>query len=186
MSVPAVGRGRTQTAPAGAPDDILAAASDLERLTELARYDVLDPRLRPRLDAIAESSRDRLGQPVALVTVVLDNAQFVLGSAGLSGWIVDARGTPVEWSFCAHAVAAGDTYTVSDAATDPRQAGNPLVTVDGIRSYLGVPLVTGTGQVLGAHCVVGFEPHLFRPSDVAVLNAAADDVMRVLEEFRRH
>ena len=156
--------------------------ADPDRLRELARIDLDDPALRARLDAIARDTRARLGATVSLITLVLDSVQLVAGSDGLDGWMAAAGGTPVEWSFCADAVLTGRPYVVEDAAHDPRQAGNPLVTQDGIASYCGVPLTGPTGRLLGAHCVLGREPATYTPEQLAALQEAGREVSRVLGE----
>jgi GAF domain-containing protein len=162
----------------------LAALADARRLRVLAGIDLQNPRLRARLDEVATRTAQRLGMPISLASIVLDTAQYVAGSHGLTGWIAEVGGTPVEWSFCAHAVASGRPYVVPDAAADPDQAGNPLVTVDGLRSYAGVPIVVD-GAVLGAHCAVGAEPHAFTEADLEILRRAADEIADLLQEYRR-
>jgi len=163
--------------------DVLDAAADIDRLRAIARYDLSGQDLRDRLDAIAAQTRAELDLPISLVSMVLDTAQLIVGSSGLSGWANAVGGAPVEWSFCAHAVATGRPYVVEDAARDAVQRDNPLVTNDGIGSYAGVPLVSPDGHVLGAHCAVGTEAHAFTRHDLAVLEKGATEVMRVLEEF---
>ena len=160
------------------------ALSDPALLEALAAYDLDDPRLRARLDALAARTAARLGRPIALVSVVLDSAQVLAGQAGLDGWLAEVRGTPVEWSFCANAVVGGRPYVVADAVRDAVQHDNPLVTEDGVASYAGVPLRTSEGHVLGAHCVLGTSPAEAGPAELAVLEAAAAEAVAILEEHR--
>jgi GAF domain-containing protein len=160
-----------------------AALTDPARVLALAGLDLDDPELRRRLDAITDRTAERLGLPISLVSFVLDTAQFLGGSHGVDNWISEARGTPVEWSFCARAVETGLDYVVPDTTVDPRQAGNPLVTVDGFRSYAGVPLLFD-GQVVGAHCVIGTVTHDFTDADLAELHASAGEIGALLSEYR--
>ena len=164
--------------------DHSAALADPARLAALAAYDLDDPRLRTRLDALAARTAEAVGAPVGLVSLVLDSAQHLAGSSGLSGWMAEAGGTPVEWSFCANAVVEDRPYVVQDARTDPLQHDNPLVTEDGVASYAGVPLRTPEGHVLGAQCVLGTSPAETGPEELAVLEAAAAEAIAILEEHR--
>jgi GAF domain-containing protein len=108
---------------------VAEAATDLNRLRAVSQYDLDDRVLRHQLDAIAERTGNQLDLPMSMVTVVLDSAQVLIGSSGLEGWIVSAGGTPIEWSFCAQAVASGQPYIVANAAHDEAQHDNPLVTM---------------------------------------------------------
>lgn len=161
----------------------LSHLGDPRRLRVLAGIDLDNPELQQRLNAVAESTARRLGLPISLVSVVLDTAQFLAGAHGVEGWIATARGTPVEWSFCAHAVASGRPYIVPDATIDTRQSANPLVTVDGVRSYAGIPLILD-GEVLGAHCVIGTEAHDFSDEDLGELARGAAEITELLQQYR--
>jgi GAF domain-containing protein len=174
-----------ESTPAATARQLLEALADTDRLTAVGALDLEHPALRGRLGEISARTSAVLGMPIALVTVVLESAQVVIGCSGLDGWIAAAGGTPVEWSFCAHAVATGGPYVVPDAGADPVQSHNPLVTVDGIASYAGVPLVSPSGHLLGTHCVIGSRPHAFTAAELELLAEAAAEVTSVLAEFTR-
>jgi GAF domain-containing protein len=152
------------------------------RLAVLARIDLDNVDLRRRLNQITERTAARLGQPVSLVSMVLDTAQFFVGEHGLEGWIKDVGGTPVEWSFCANVVRSRDRYVVPDAPADRRHATNPLVAVDGIRTYAGAPIVVD-GEVLGAHCVLGFGAYNFGEEELEELRRGADEIAALLSAY---
>jgi GAF domain-containing protein len=158
------------------------ALTDPRRLLALAGIDLDNPDLQRELDAISARTAGRLGLPIGLVSLVLDTTQVFAGSHGVGGWLAAAGGTPVEWSFCAHTVTTGEPYIVDDAVNDSVQADNPLVTIDNVGSYAGVPLVVG-GQVLGAHCVIGTTAHVFTDADLAELRIAAGDIIAVLQQY---
>jgi len=160
-----------------------ATSSDAQRLLILASIDLDNPHLQRELNVITERTARRLNQPVSLVSMVLDTAQFFAGSYGLEGWLADVHGTPVEWSFCATPVETGRPYVVPDSTADARQATNPLVTVDGLRSYAGVPIVVD-GIPLGAHCVIGFETHSFTDDELDQLRVSANEIAALLQAYR--
>ncbi len=122
--------------------------TDVERLEEIADLDLFSDSARAKLDAFAARAAQRFDLPIGLVSIVLDSSQYLAGRHGVEGWIDDADGTPVEWSFCATTVRTRKQYVVTDAANDDVQKSNPLVTEDGIASYAGTPLVTSRGHVL--------------------------------------
>jgi GAF domain-containing protein len=77
-----------------------------------------------------------------------------------------------------------EPYLVENAFVDPDHADSPLVRLEGTGSYAGVPLMTPSGQVLGAHCVISPEPQQFGADQVAVLHEAAAEIMALLERYR--
>ncbi|GAB7191412.1 hypothetical protein NUM3379_21190 [Kineococcus sp. NUM-3379] len=157
---------------------------DLDRIAEISELDLFSDTAKEELDDFARRAAERFGLPVGLVTVVLYDAQFLAGSHGVDGWLAEVGGTPVEWSFCATSVRTREPYVVPDTTADPAQSGNPLVTVDGFRSYAGAPLVTSRGHVLGNYCVLGTEAREFSAAELAELRAMADEVVARIEATR--
>lgn len=131
----------------------------VDRLRDPARIRVLgDLPLRGDLAAslapLLREAAAATGLPVVTVGLVLDAAVQLVAAHGLDGWIAAAGGFPVEWAFCRHVVGAGAPVVIPDAAVDPREAANPIVHVDGVRCYVGVPLLI-EGMVVGTLCALG-------------------------------
>ena len=154
-----------------------------DRLEEIAAHHVLEPDLRARLSEISLETAVLLGVPVGLVTVLVPGAQLFVGSHGVQGWLAEAGGTPVEWSFCAQVVSRRAAYVVQDATEDALHRDSPLVTRFGVRTYAGVPVTVGAGHVIGAHCVTGAVPRWYSRSDLRCLEAGA---VRVVEALAQH
>jgi GAF domain-containing protein len=161
-------------------DDLFDRLGHPRRMRALARYDLLGPALPARLDPICARTAERLNAPVSLISVILDSAQFILGSHGLPAWVSQSQGIPAEWAMCTHTVLAGAPYCVSDATADPVHADNPLLPAEGLRSYAGVPLTDGDGHVLGAHCVLDTAARTFTDQDLEVLHEGAREAMQSL------
>ncbi|BAL90755.1 hypothetical protein AMIS_55350 [Actinoplanes missouriensis 431] len=155
-----------------------------ERMLEIAGFDLLNADLRTSLDEVAKRSATLLEAPVSLVSVVLDTSQMIIGGHGVSGWVQEAQGTPAEWAMCTHTVLAGEPYCVIDGRKDPKHAGNPFLTMTGLRSYLGVPLTGEAGQVIGAHCVIDTRRRIFTDVDLAVLTDGAEKIMKLMRAYR--
>ena len=167
-------------------DDRRLPPEEIARLLEIAELDLVSPEVDDVLQGLTTEAAEALGLPIALVSVVTDSVQYFAASHGLAGWIADVRGTPKEWSFCQHAVASKAPFTVEDAAADMRVNESPLVTQDGIACYLGVPLTSSRGHVLGTLCVIGGEPRTFHPADLAAVERlAARAVARIEERAHR-
>jgi GAF domain-containing protein len=162
----------------------ISPLADRHRLEVLASIDFDDPRLRQQLDELTERTARRLDAPVSLVTLLSHITQFFAGSAGLPPWISEVGGTPAEWSFCTDVVTSGEAHTYPNLAEDPVHETNPLVVVDGARSYAGVPLVVD-GEVVGAHCVIGVAERTYTDAEIEQLRSGARDVVEVLRQYRR-
>ena len=165
-----------------APDPL----HDVERLREIADLGLLSTDVDPILQDVAARAAARVGLPVSLVSVVLDEALHVAGSHGLDGlWLGETRGHPVEWSFCKTSVHTRREYVVENAPADPEHRVNPLVVQDGVRCYAGVPLISSHGFVLGNLCVVGLEERSFTEEEMSALRALASEAVRRIEERRK-
>jgi GAF domain-containing protein len=158
---------------------------DEARLQEIVELNLLSPDVDPILADLAAEAASRLGLPVSLISVVLDEALHVAAFNGPPGlWLDETRGHPVEWSFCATSVRTRDAFVVENAEEDAYHKTNPLVTQDGVRCYAGVPLISSRGHVLGNLCVVGLEQRTFSEDDVAMLRALAAEAVRRIEQRR--
>jgi GAF domain-containing protein len=158
---------------------------DEERLREIIDLDLLSPDVDPLLADIAAQAAERLGLPVSLISVVLDEALHVAGFHGPDGlWLDETRGHPVEWSFCATSVRTRDAFVVENAEVHPEHQTNPLVTQDGVRCYAGVPMISSRGYVLGNLCVVGLEQRTFSEDELVFLRTLAAEAVQRIEERR--
>lgn len=156
--------------------------NELERLKEIARLKLASVDRDPFLHELVKDTSEKMHLPTVVVSVVLNDAQHFVASHGLGGWLLNAGGTPVEWSFCRFVVKDKKPFVVPNAAQHPRVKDSPLVTQEGIRCYAGVPLVTDRGHVVGTLCVAGSEQHEFKPTELETLHAIAKRVMQHLEE----
>ncbi len=146
---------------------------DLGRLREIGALDLCADDVAEELQDLAEEAAERLGQPIGLVTVVLDEAQFLAGAHGLAGAAAEVGGTPVEWSYCQHTVHRREPFVVEDALEDEVARDLPATRLLGVRAYLGIPLVTSRDQAVGTVCVLSGEPTAFDEADVRVLEELA-------------
>jgi GAF domain-containing protein len=158
---------------------------DTARLAEIAALGLTGEEVDDVLQQAVDEAAARLDLPTALVSIVMDEAQWFAAHTGLSPWLAEARGTPVEWSFCANAVRSGEPFVVEDAATHPLVKDIPLVQLDNVRCYAGIPLVTATGHTLGTLCVIGNEPRSFGEAELDTLRGLAKTAIDRIEARRR-
>jgi GAF domain-containing protein len=171
----------SETQQGGAADPI----RDNARLAEIAALGLTSAEVDDVLQRTVEEASARLGLPTAMVSIVMDEAQWFAAHTGLPAWMAEARGTPIEWSFCANAVRTNEPFVVEDATTHPLVKHIPIVPLDNIRCYAGIPLVTATGQTLGTLCVIGTEPRSFSEAELDTLRGLANQAMDRIEERRK-
>ncbi len=156
---------------------------DHGRLREIARLGLDREEHRTYLTEVAEQVANRLGTPFAVLDVLLDDAQvFLTGCGPIPGWIAEVGGTPIEWAFCTPMLQQRAPYAVEDFTADPLHRDNPLVTVEGVRSYAGAPLISSSGFVLGGLCALDLRSRHFDDRDLAYLTEMAAETVRRIEE----
>jgi GAF domain-containing protein len=165
--------------------DQTRSRTDIEReqarLQEILDLDLLNREWSERLQDLVQRASEDLKLPTALVSLVLDGAQYFAASHGLGGWLEAANGTPVEWAFCKFAVEDKEPFMVQDATTHAKVKDNPLVKIDGVRCYLGIPLITSRGLAVGTLCVLGGEEREFSDEDKARMHQLAAQVVARVE-----
>ncbi len=110
--------------------------------------------------------------PISTVSLVDEDRQWFKAQVGL-----DSRETPIEVSFCKHAIQQDGLYVVEDATCDPLFAKNALVTGEPhIRFYAGHPLRAPEGEALGTLCVIDRRPRHLTPVQRQALAVLAHQV----------
>ncbi len=159
------------------PADERLPSSERARLDELRSYQILDTEPDPTLDGITRAAASLLRTPIALISLVDQDRQWFKSHFGL-----EATETPRDIAFCDRVVRRHQTLVVEDARSDPEYRDNPLVTgPPNVASYVGVPLETPTGAVLGTLCAIDTSPRRPTHDELEHLRALAAAVMSHLE-----
>ena len=153
--------------------------NEAERLSALHAYGILDTEPEEAFDDIVQLAARVCDTPIAVVNLIAEGRQWFKAETGLG-----VRETPLDSSFCAHALLQDDGMVVPDATLDPRFSGNPLVTAEGgIRFYAGRLLVGRDGHALGTLCVLDtrVRPDGLTPFQTETLEVLARQVMAQFE-----
>jgi two-component sensor histidine kinase len=135
------------------------------RLDALAATGLLDTPPEADFDRITRLIRGFLHVDVALISLVDDKRQFFKSSAGLTELAGDCTGTPLTHSFCQHVVISEQVLAVADARMHELVKDNLAVRDLNVIAYLGVPLHTGDGEVIGSVCAIDTSPRLWTDAD---------------------
>jgi PAS domain S-box-containing protein len=143
-----------------------AAKNEDERLRALRETTILDTAPEAGYDALARLASLIFQAPVALVSFVLEDRDYVKSCVGAS-----ARELPRRIPFCQEVVRAGELLVVSAGADGVRLGGRPVV------FYAGAPLLTSEGHALGTLCVLDHVPRTPAPHQLYALEVLAGQVM---------
>jgi hypothetical protein len=157
------------------------SAAEAERLQALQRYAILDTPPEAVFDELAQLASQVCAAPVALVSLVTSDRQWVKAGVGAFPREVSRRA-----SFCAEAILEREVMVVPDARRDARFCDSSLVMKDpGFPFYAGAPLLTPDGFAIGTLCVLDWEPRELSADQRQGLRILAAQVMAQLE-LRRH
>jgi GAF domain-containing protein len=163
-----------------AMSELLEIVHNLNRLAELQRVALLDTPPEEPFDRLTRLATRLCKTPVGLVSLVDRDRQFFKSAVGLPEPWHTRRETPLNYSFCKHAVAQREPLVVHDARRDPTFRDNPAVRELNIVAYAGVPL-TLSGHALGTLCVMDCEPRAWSYDEVQTLKDLAECAMREID-----
>lgn len=160
----------------------MRSRSRTRRRAAIAQYKILDSAAEADFDNIAMLARRICATQSAAISFIDDDRQWFKSRCG-----IEASETPIETSFCAHAIGGSDILVVNDATRDPRFAANPLVVGDPwVRFYAGAPILASDGTPIASLCVFDPAP---RPGGLKEIEATTLRVLALqvqsLLELRR-
>jgi PAS domain S-box-containing protein len=148
-------------------------ADDRGRLSALHESGLLDTAPEQALDRLTQLAARFLQVPIAMVNLVDDRREFCKSAFCTSGQYAAGASSPLERSFCLHAVRAKRPLVIPDAKRHPLVCVHPAVLRNEIGAYLGIPLLTPDNHALGTLCVVDTLPRPWCQRDVDVLTELA-------------
>lgn len=157
--------------------NLSAFLRDPHRLEALQAVALLDTPTEASFDRLARLAARLLDAPVALVTLVDADRQFFKSCIGLPEPWHSMRETPLSHSFCQHNRYAGEPLVIEDARVHPLVQSNLAIKDLNVIAYLGIPLVTEDGYILGSFCVIDLQPRRWKQEDIETVEDLAASVM---------
>ncbi|MEF2548880.1 HWE histidine kinase domain-containing protein [Aurantimonas sp. E1-2-R+4] len=142
----------------------------------LTAADLLDTEPEVAFDRITRLAARIIGVPVSLVSILDTDRQFFKSQVGLPDIWAERRETPLSHSFCQYVVASGEPLVVDDARSHPLVRGNLAIDDLGVEAYLGVPIRTPDGAVIGSLCAIDHAPRHWTSED----RRAIEDLVSML------
>ncbi|HEV2148638.1 MAG TPA: GAF domain-containing protein [Longimicrobiaceae bacterium] len=154
---------------------------DPTRLAALRRSALLDTPAEEAFDRLARLASRILNAPVALVSLVDEDRQFLKSCVGLPEPWASQRETPLTHSFCQHAVASGEPLVIEDARAHSLVRESLAIRDLGVVAYAGIPLITRESHVLGSFCVIDTEPRAWTEDEIGILRDLAASLSTEIE-----
>lgn len=151
--------------------------TERERLKALERTRLLDTPREEAFDRLTMLACALLGTPVALVSLVDTDRQFFKSQQGLPEPWASRRETPLSHSFCQHVVTSSEPLVIADSRKTPLVCENLAVRDLNVIAYLGVPLISPDGHVLGSLCAIDSKPREWTQEAIAQLMSLAECVL---------
>jgi len=151
--------------------------NEAERLQALLDYDILDTAEEQDFDDLTELASSICQKPIALVSLIDSERQWFKSHHGL-----DAKETPRDFAFCAHAILDDNVFEICDSTQDDRFFDNPLVIeAPDVIYYAGAPLKSSSGHNIGTLCVIDSKPGKLSDAQKRQLRLIANQVIAQLE-----
>jgi len=152
-----------------------------KRLTALSAYSILDTSPQKELDAVTRLVSFVCKTPIALITFIDTDRQWVKSSVG-----IDLKQVPRADAFCNHAIASNNVLEIEDVLEHDAFRHNPFVVNDPqIRFYAGAPLIDPNGFKLGALCVMDMVRRKLTNEQLHALRTLANDVVSHLVQLKQ-
>lgn len=155
----------------------LVPHNEAERLDALKRYNILDTLPDQVFDDATALVSYICGTPIAYISFIDESRQWFKSKIGF-----DISEVPREITLSRYTIMDSKLVEIPDTLLHERFKDDPNVT-DGykIRFYVGMPITTPDGYVIGVLCAVDHEPRQLNENQRNALNIVARHVINTLE-----
>lgn len=129
---------------------------------------------------VARLAAEAFDTPMANVSLLYSDRQSVVAGVG-----IDEADFAIEETYCQHLLVTRDVMAINDSTEDERVNKLDATTRDGIRTYLGAPLTSDDGYIVGSLCVYDTEARTWRADEVELIERLAQSLMGVDRQVSR-
>lgn len=157
--------------------EIEDARTDPRRLRAVDQTGLLGTPATAPLDRLTRLAAILIEAPATFISLVDADHDFYVSHSGFGEPLAttrELRGT----TFCQYALVNGGTLAISDTRADPVYREVPTVESLGVAAYIGVPMKTAGGEVIGSFCAIDYKAREWTERDRAVMEELAQSAMR--------
>lgn len=167
-------------------DGLTTSARKQQRFNVLSKLGLLEAETIPVFDEATQTAANFLEVPICILGVVAEEELWFRSTVGLSriglmNQLATERKLSLEESFSTYVIDSQQTLVIENAIASPVFANTALVQHFGIRTYLGVPLVTSEGHCIGTLEVMDLVSRQFSEKDLDFLALTARWCLREFE-----
>ncbi|MGL5940663.1 MAG: GAF domain-containing sensor histidine kinase [Waterburya sp.] len=169
-------------------DDLTPLAREEMRSATLNKLGLLVSESVPVFEEATQKASAFSGAPICILGLVVENELWFKSAVGLStiglmNQLAAQRKISLDEAFSTYVIDSQQPLTIDNTLTNPVFANSVLAQHYGIRSYLGVPLITVTGLCIGTLEIMDWTTRQFNERDVDYLALLA---RWCLGEFERY
>ena len=154
------------------PPAAVSTLSDPARLRTLEEVGLMHAGANPELDRLSALAAKCLSAPVCMVSLVGGDRLALPGAVGLAEPWATERSASLAHSLCQQVVLGTSPLAVADVRAESFP-GPSTANGFGITGYLGIPITTPEGLVLGAFCVIDAKPREWSPEEISLAEGFA-------------
>lgn len=140
-------------------------STEQSRLLSLSELNILDTPSHPAFDRITKLCSSLFEVPIAAVSFVDEYRIWSKSIVGFGSHEVERVD-----GLCSSAIKEDRVYLVNNTLKDERTVNHPLVaTPNGIRFYVGIPLKSPDGFLIGTLCLLDYKPRKFSSKKINTL-----------------
>jgi PAS domain S-box-containing protein len=153
-----------------------------QKLVSRPEFNILDRNPDPALDELTELSAVLSSADYAYIGWIDSNRLWFKSRFGF-----EAAEQPRSSTACQWMLQSGEPLLIRDASQDPRFPPQGIELAGGApcRSYVGVPLMTSTRQIVGTFAILAREPELFSQEHMTLLEILGRQAVTRLELYSR-
>ncbi|WP_051556371.1 SpoIIE family protein phosphatase [Alkalihalobacterium bogoriense] len=150
---------------------------EINRLLELYEMNIVESTPDKELDQLTELVAKIFHTPIAMVTLMTEEKLLYKSCFGLN-----MQESPRNQTVCQYIIASKDHLVIEDLQKDERFADNLTVNKNGFRFYVGVPLKSDNGNVIGTLCLLDYIPREFSNGELDILQTFSEMAARIIEK----
>lgn len=156
--------------------------NDIERLKALISYDIMDTPEDVNLNSLAQLVSVICNTPAAIISFIDDKRQWYKAKVGVTNSEV-----AYEETICQYVVADKEMLEIPNTLDDKRLTDHPHVHCEnGVRFYIGVPLFSDNGHIVGTVCTFDSIPKKLSDEQKNALKIIASHTMHLLDVSKKN